>query len=136
MASPPNESRTLASYLNFNEDVDYCSDTTFPGDNRISSHSNVSEDRPLTAPNPFVERGETTTLVAQHHATGAGEHIIINLLDEQQELIIQREERALRRTHTQIVIRNWSSYVFLTPDVAQRLCQTEGRSLLTWAIAT
>ena len=78
MASPPNESRTLASYLDFDEDVDYGSESNVPGDEGISSHSHVSEDRPLTALNPFVERGEATTLVAQHHATDAGEDIIIN----------------------------------------------------------
>ena len=60
MASPPNESRTLSSYLDFDEDVDYGSDTSVPGDDGISSHSAVSEARPVTAPNPFVERGETT----------------------------------------------------------------------------
>ena len=55
-------------------------------------------------------------------------------LDEKQELTRQREERALRRTHTQSVIQNRSGYVFSTPDVEQRLRQTEGRSLSTWAI--
>ena len=72
--------------------------------------------------------------MAQHHATYAGEHIITNPLYEQQELILQREERALRRAHTQTFIQNRSGYVFSTPDVEQRLRQTEGRSLSTWAI--
>ncbi|CAI5742841.1 unnamed protein product [Hyaloperonospora brassicae] len=76
MALPPNESWTLSSYLDFDEDVDY-------------------------APNPFVERGDTTAPVAKHHTTDAGENTITNPLDEQQELIRQSEERALRRTHTQ-----------------------------------
>ena len=89
MASPPNKSRNLASYLDFDEDVDYGSDINVLGDERISSHSPVPEARPLTAPNPFVERGETTALVAQHHETDAGERIINNPLDEQQEFILQ-----------------------------------------------
>ena len=88
MASPPNESRTLSSYVDFDEDVDYGSDINVPGDDAISSHSAVSMARPLTSPNPFVERGETTEQVAQHHTTYAGEHIITNPLDEQQELIL------------------------------------------------
>ena len=134
MASPPHESRTLSSYLDFDEDVDYGSDTNVPGDDGISSHSAVSEARPLTAPNTFANRGGTTAPVAQHHTTGADENIITNPLDEQQELTRQREERALRRTHTQSVIQNRSGYVFSTPDVEQRFRQTEGRSLSTWAI--
>ena len=90
MLSPPNESRTLISYLDFDEDVDYGSDTSVPGDDGISSHSAVSEARPLTAPNPFVERGETTAPGVQHHTTDADENIITNPLDEQHELIFQR----------------------------------------------
>ena len=88
MASPSNESRTLSSYLDFDEDVDYGSDNSVPGDDGISSHSAVSEARPLTAPNPFVERGETKAPGTQHHTTDADENIITNPLDEQQELIL------------------------------------------------
>ena len=104
MASPPNESRTLSSYLDFDEDVNYGSDTRVPGDDGISSHSAVSEDRPLTAPNLFVERGETTAPGAQHHTTDADENMITNPLDEQQELILKREKKARCRAHTQAVM--------------------------------
>ena len=52
------------------------------------SNSPVQEASPHTAPNPFAERGETTALEVQHHATDTGEHIITNPLDEQQELIL------------------------------------------------
>ena len=83
MALPPNESRTLSSYLDFDEDVDYGSDTSVHGDDGISSHSAVPEARPLTASNPFVERGDITAPVAQHHTTDADENIITNPLDEQ-----------------------------------------------------
>ena len=134
MASPPYESPTLSSYLGIDVEEDYGSDTDVRGEERTMSNSPVQEASPHTAPNPFAERGETTALEAQHHATDAGEHIITNPLDEQQELILQREERALRRSHTQTVIQNRSGYVFTTPDVEQRLRQTEGHSLSTWAI--
>ena len=117
MASPPHESRTLSSYLDFDEDVDYGSDTSVPGDDGISSHSAVSKARPLTAPNPFAERGETTAPGAQHHTTDSDENIITNPLDEHQRIILQREEKARRRTHTQTVNQNRSGYVFSTPDV-------------------
>ena len=55
-------------------------------------------------------------------------------LDEQQELILQREESALRYAQTQRVIQNRIGYVSSTPDVEQRLRQMEGRSLSIWAI--
>ena len=120
----PNESRILSSYLDFDEDVDYGNDTKVPGDEGISSHSPVPEVRPLSAPKSFVERGETTAPVVQHHTTDGGEHIITNPLDEQQELILQREESARSRAQTQTVIQNQNGYVFSTPDVEQRLRQT------------
>ena len=125
MASPPNESRTLSSYLDFDEDVNCGSDTSVPGDDGISSHSAVSEAQPITVPNSFVERGKTTAPGAQHHTTYADENIITNPLDEQKELRFQREEKARRRAHTQAVIQNRSGYVFSTPDAMQRLLQTE-----------
>ena len=104
MASPPYESPTLSSFLGIDVEEDYGSDTDVRGEERTMYNSPVQEASPHTAPNPFAERSETTALETQHHATDAGEHIITNPLDEQQELIIQREERALRRTHTQTVI--------------------------------
>ena len=101
MASPPNESSTLSSYLGIDVEEDYGSDTDVLSEERTMSGSPVQEASPYTAPNPFAERGETTAVEAQHYATDAGEHIITNPLDEQQELILQREGRALRRSHTQ-----------------------------------
>ena len=68
--------------------MDYGSDTGVHGDERTLSNPPVPELRPLSAPNPFAERGKTTAPIAQHHATNAGEHIITNPLDEQQELIL------------------------------------------------
>ena len=56
------------------------------------------------APNPFVERGGNTSPMAQHHGADAGKRIITNPLDEQQELILQREKSALRRSQTKKVI--------------------------------
>ena len=124
MASPPNESVTLSSYLGIDVEEGYGSDTDVRGEERTMSNSPVQEALPHTAPNTVAERVETTALEAQHHATDAGGRTITNSLDEQQELILQQEERALRRTYTQTVIQNRSGYVFLTPDVEQRLRQT------------
>ena len=127
---------TLSSYLGLDEEVDYGSDTNVLGDEGTSSSSPVPKVQPLTALNPFAERGETTVPVAQHHATDTGECIITNPLDEQQNLIFQREESARRRAQTKMVIQNRSGYVFSIPDVEERLHQTEGRSLATWASAS
>ena len=88
MASPLNEPRTVSSYLDFDEDVDYGIDTSVPIDDGIPSHFAVSEARPLQEPNPFDERGETTAPGEQHHTTHADENIITNPLDEQQEIIL------------------------------------------------
>ena len=84
MASPPHESPTLSPYLGLDEELDYGGDIDVLGDERTFSNPSVSEVRPLSAPNPFAERGETTAPMAQHLATDAGEHIITNPLDEQQ----------------------------------------------------
>ena len=134
MISPPHESQTLSSYVDFDEDVDYGSKTNAHGDEGTLSSLPVPEVRPLTATNPFVKRGETTAPVAQHHATDTGERIITNLFDEQQELVLQQEESALRRAQTKRVIQNRFGYVFSIPDVEERLRQTECRSHSIWAI--
>ena len=81
MTSPPHESTNLSSYLGIYEEVDYGSNTNVHGDEGTLSDPPVPEFRPLTAPNSFVERGETTAPVAQHHAADAGERIITNSLD-------------------------------------------------------
>ena len=135
MASTPHKNRTLSSYLEFDEDVDYGSDTNVHGDEGTLFNPTLPDKRPLTAPNPFVERGETTVPVAQRHETGAGERIITKPIDEQQELTLQREESASHRAQTKRVIHNRSDYVLSTPDVGDRLHQKEVRSLPTWAIA-
>ena len=89
MASSPNESQTLFSYLEFDDDADYGSDTNVHGDERTLSHSPVPEVRPLSALNPLVKRNDTTAPETQHHTTDAGGNIIItNPIDEQQELIL------------------------------------------------
>ena len=134
MALPLHESTTLYSYLSIDEEEDYRSYTNVHRDEGTLSSSPVPEVRPLTAPNPFVERGEITALVAQHHATDAGERITTNPLGAQQELILQREESARRCARTKRVIQNRSGYVFSTSDVEERLRHTEDRSLATWVI--
>ena len=93
MASLPHESRTFLPYLEFDEDVDHDSDTDVQGDERTLFKSLVTEVRPLSANNPFVERGETTVPLAQHHATDlcAGGRIIAKPLDDQEEFNLQQE---------------------------------------------
>ena len=53
--------------------------------------------RPLSVPNSLVERDKNTAPEAQHYTTNAGERIITNLVNEQQELILQQEKSALCR---------------------------------------
>ena len=134
MASPPHESPTLSSYLGINVEEDYGSDTDVRGEERTMSNSPVQEASPHTAPNPFAERSETTALETQHHATDAGEHIITNPLDEQQELVIQQEESAQRRMQLAADLEGRRGYQFTPLDVEERIRQTTGRSLATWAI--
>ena len=98
MASPIYESPTLSFSLGIDVEEDYGSNTDVLGEKRIFFNSPVQEATPHTAPNPFSDRGETTALKAQNHARYAGGCIITNLLDEQQELSLQREERDIRRT--------------------------------------
>ena len=76
IASPFHEYWTLSSYLDFDEEVDYGSATSVHEDEGTLINSPLTEERPFTAPIPFVERAETIAPVAQHHATDAGEHII------------------------------------------------------------
>ena len=109
----------------------YGSDINVHGDGGTLSNPPVPELQPLTAPNPFVERGETTAPVERLHAADAGEIIITNPLDEQKELILQRDKSALRRSQTKRLIQNRSGYVFSTPVLEERLRQTEFRRLLT-----
>ena len=91
MASPIYESPTLSFSLGIDVEEDYGSNTDVLGEKRIFFNSPVQEATPHTAPNSFAELGETTALVAQHHATDAGERITTNSLNEQQKLILQRE---------------------------------------------
>ena len=73
----------------------------------------------------MVERGKITAPMAQRQATDAGEHTITNPLNDEQELIVQREERA----HTKRVIQKCRGYVISSPGVEERLRQMEGRRL-------
>ena len=75
--------------------------TDVHGDEETLSNPAVPEVLPVTAPNPFIERGETKAPAAQHHAIDAGQKFIINPLDEQQDLILQLKESSLRHAHTQ-----------------------------------
>ncbi|CAI5733685.1 unnamed protein product [Peronospora destructor] len=134
MASPPHESSTLSSYLGIDVEVDYGSDTDVHGEERTMSDSPVQEASPHTAPNPFAERGEATAPSAQHQTLIVGDAIITNPLDEQQQLAIQREESAQRRMQLAATLEGRRGYLFTPLNVEERIRQTTGRSLATWAI--
>ena len=90
MDLPPNESWNISSYIDFDEDVDYGSDINLHGDEETFYNPYVPNVRPLSALNPLVDRGKTNAPTAQNHATFAGEKIIYNPFEEQQELISRR----------------------------------------------
>uniref|UniRef100_A0AAV1UMN1 Uncharacterized protein n=1 Tax=Peronospora matthiolae TaxID=2874970 RepID=A0AAV1UMN1_9STRA len=94
MSSSPNESKALCGYLEIEEEVDYGSDTSVRDDTWTMSGSLMPEAQPLNTPNPFAERGDASTPPAQHATSGSDETIITNPLDEQQQLLVQREENA------------------------------------------
>uniref|UniRef100_A0AAV1VNZ8 Uncharacterized protein n=1 Tax=Peronospora matthiolae TaxID=2874970 RepID=A0AAV1VNZ8_9STRA len=91
MSSSPNESKALCDYLGIEEEVDYGSDTSVRGDTGTMSGSLMPEAQLSNTPNPFAERGGTSAPPAQHAASGSDETIITNPLDEQQQLLVQRE---------------------------------------------
>ena len=72
MALPPNKFRTLSFYLDFDEEVDYASDTNVYGDEGTSSYSFVPGARPLSALKSFVKSGNNTAPGAQHYTIDAG----------------------------------------------------------------
>ena len=134
MASPPYESPTLSSYLGIDVEEDYGSDTDVPGEERTTSDSPVQEARPHTAPNPFAERGEANAPLAPHQTPIVGDAIITNPLDEQQQLALQHEESAQRRRQLAATLEGRRGYLFTPLGLEERISQTTGHSLATWAI--
>uniref|UniRef100_A0AAV1UHN5 Uncharacterized protein n=1 Tax=Peronospora matthiolae TaxID=2874970 RepID=A0AAV1UHN5_9STRA len=96
MSSPPNESKALCDYLGIEEEVDYGSDTSVRGDTGTMSGSLMHVAQPSKTPNPFAERGDASAPPAQHAASKSDETIITKPLDEQKQVLVQREEYAQR----------------------------------------
>uniref|UniRef100_A0AAV1TEW7 Uncharacterized protein n=1 Tax=Peronospora matthiolae TaxID=2874970 RepID=A0AAV1TEW7_9STRA len=107
MSSSPNGSEALCDYLGIEEEVDYGSDTSV---------------RDASAP------------PARHTASGSDETIIANPLDEQQQLLVQREENAQRYGQMAATLERQRDYVFTPPSMEERLRQAAGQTLATWVI--
>ena len=110
------------------------SDTDVAGKERTTSDSPVQEARPHTAPNPSAERGEANAPLAPHQTTIVGDAIITNPLDEQQQLALQHEESAQRRRQLAATLEGHRGNLFTPLDLKERIRQTTGHSLATWAI--
>uniref|UniRef100_A0AAV1TLK1 Uncharacterized protein n=1 Tax=Peronospora matthiolae TaxID=2874970 RepID=A0AAV1TLK1_9STRA len=134
MSSSPNESKALCDYLGIEEEVDYGSDTSVRGDTGTMSGSLMPEAQPLNTANPFAERGGASAPPAQYAASGSDETIITNPLDEQQQLLVQREENAQRHVQMTVILERQRDYVFTPPSVEERLRQAAGHTLATWVI--
>uniref|UniRef100_A0AAV1UGQ1 Uncharacterized protein n=1 Tax=Peronospora matthiolae TaxID=2874970 RepID=A0AAV1UGQ1_9STRA len=134
MSSSPNESKALCDYLGIEEEVDYGSDTSVRGGTGTTSGSLMPEAQLSNTPNPFAERGGASAPPAQHAASGSDETIITNSLDEQQQLLIQREENAQRYAQMTATLERQRDYVFTPPSVEERLRQAAGQTLATWVI--
>uniref|UniRef100_A0AAV1VK44 Uncharacterized protein n=1 Tax=Peronospora matthiolae TaxID=2874970 RepID=A0AAV1VK44_9STRA len=134
MSSSPNESKALCDYLGIGEEVDYGSDTSVRGDTGTTSGSLMPEAQLSNTPNPFAERGGASAPPAQHAASGSDETIIANPLDEQQQLLVQREENAQRYAQMTATLERQRDYVFTPPSVEERLRQAAGQTLATWVI--
>uniref|UniRef100_A0AAV1TJK9 Uncharacterized protein n=1 Tax=Peronospora matthiolae TaxID=2874970 RepID=A0AAV1TJK9_9STRA len=134
MSSPPNESKALCDYLGIEEEVDYGSDTSVRGHTGTMSGSLMPVAQPSNTPNPFAERGDASAPPALHAASGSDETIIMNPLDEQQQLLVQRGENAQRYVQMATTLERQRDYVFTPPSVEERLRQAAGQTLATWVI--
>ena len=70
------------------EEVDYGSDTSFPGDARPMSNTPVPEVQPPSTVSPFSERDDADAPLESHLTPGSDDAIITNLLDELQQLTV------------------------------------------------
>uniref|UniRef100_A0AAV1T5X4 Uncharacterized protein n=2 Tax=Peronospora matthiolae TaxID=2874970 RepID=A0AAV1T5X4_9STRA len=125
MSLSPNELKTLCDYLDIEEAVDYGSDTSVQGDTGTMSDSPMSEAQPSNTSSPFYERGDASAPPAQHAASGSDETIIANPLDEQQQLLVQREENAQRYVQMAATLERQLDYVFTPPSTPEEVvnCQ-------------
>ena len=68
------------------------------------------------------------------HSTNGSDDAIINPLDEQQQLTVQREESTWLHAQTVTTLENQRDYVFTPLSVEERLRQMAGQTLATWTI--
>uniref|UniRef100_A0AAV1UC75 Uncharacterized protein n=1 Tax=Peronospora matthiolae TaxID=2874970 RepID=A0AAV1UC75_9STRA len=98
------------------------------------SGSLMPEAQPSNTLNPFAERVDASAPPAQHAASGSDETIITNPLDERQQLLVQRKEKAQRCVQRAATLECHRNYVFTPPSVEERLRQAAGQTLATWVI--
>uniref|UniRef100_A0AAV1T260 Uncharacterized protein n=1 Tax=Peronospora matthiolae TaxID=2874970 RepID=A0AAV1T260_9STRA len=134
MSSSPNESKALCDYIGIEEEVDYGSDTSVRGDTGTMSGSLMPGAQISNTLNPFAECGGASAPPAQYAASGSDETIITNPLDEQQQLLVQREENAQRRVQMATTLERQRDYMLTPPSVEERLRQAAGQTLATWVI--
>uniref|UniRef100_A0AAV1UDA4 Uncharacterized protein n=1 Tax=Peronospora matthiolae TaxID=2874970 RepID=A0AAV1UDA4_9STRA len=116
------------------EVLDFGSDTSVRVDTGTIFGSLMPVAQPSNTPNPFAERGGASAPPAQYAASGSDETVITNPLDEQQQLLVQREENAQRHVQMATTLERQRDYVFTPPSVEERLRQAAGQTLATWVI--
>ena len=115
MTPPGHESKTLSDLLegDFEEMVDYESDTDFLGPDGSPLTTITGEDDSLRAPHPFPNSGAAVTLNALRASSELeSTATVTNPLDEEQQLIVDREESAKRRSKTAAKLQGQRQYVF------------------------
>uniref|UniRef100_A0AAV1TDF6 Uncharacterized protein n=1 Tax=Peronospora matthiolae TaxID=2874970 RepID=A0AAV1TDF6_9STRA len=134
MFSSSKETKPLCDYLGIEDAVDYGSDTSVQGDTGTVSDSPMPEAQPSNTLSPFSERGDASVPLAQHLTPGSDETTITNPLDEQQQMLVQREKIAQRHAQMVTTLERQRDYVFTPPSVEERLRQAVGQTLTTWVI--
>ena len=101
MAPSGAESKPLRDLLDrdLDEEMDYESDTKFVGPNGSPLATITSEDVNNRAPSVFIEHGaaDTLTVLRTSPDLASAAEVNTNPLDEQQQQMVAREERAKRR---------------------------------------
>uniref|UniRef100_A0AAV1VLZ7 Uncharacterized protein n=1 Tax=Peronospora matthiolae TaxID=2874970 RepID=A0AAV1VLZ7_9STRA len=98
------------------------------------SDSPMPEAQPSNTLSPFSERGDASAPLAQHSTPGSDETTTTNPVDDQQHLLVQREENAQRHAQMGANLERQRDYVFTPPSVEERLRQAAGQKLATWVI--
>ena len=136
MASHGDESKTLRKLLE--EDVDevmgYENDTNFSGSNGSPLATITGEEDSRHEPNPLPERGAADMLTALRRTLDlSSTATVINLLNEQQQRIVEREVSAKRMYKTKARLRGQRQHAFKPQSVEECLKEVACRSLSGWA---